>query len=142
MAGSGNTAGLSGGTGIPGPLLSMAKELSVLPIFRNLKIQGNGISSFLSRLFNGTLLAKRNENGTIIKDTVLKMDLRGELGVAAELGRQAVPVIANECIVRTFYFIRHLAAELKIKRSPSLVILRKFNGKMCYLQIIRQSAEC
>lgn len=125
MAGSGNTAGLSGGTGIPGPLLSMAKELSVLPIFRNLKIQDNGISSFLSRLFNGTLLAKRNENGTIIKDTVLKMDLRGELGAAAELGRQAVPVIANECIVRTFYFIRHLAAELKNQKITQLGDFKK-----------------
>lgn len=125
MAGSGNTAGLSGGTGIPGPLLSMAKELSVLPIFRNLKIQDNGISSFLSRLFNGTLLAKRNENGTIIKDTVLKMDLRGELGAAAELGRQAIPVIANECIVRTFYFIRHLAAELKNQKITQLGDFKK-----------------
>lgn len=125
MAGSGNTAGLSGGTGIPGPLLSMAKELSVLPIFRNLKIQDDGISSFLSRLFNGTLLAKRNENGTIIKDTVLKMDLRGELGVAAELGRQAIPVIANECIVRTFYFIRHLAAELKNQKITQLGDFKK-----------------
>lgn len=54
-----------------------------------------------------------NKNGKIIKDTVLKFDLRGEMGVVAELGGQALPVIANECIVRSFFFIRRFALELK-----------------------------
>ena len=30
-----------------------------------------------------------------------------------EIGRQALPVIANECIVRVFYFIRRLINEIK-----------------------------
>ena len=81
MAGSRNTAGLSGGTGIPGPLLSLAKELSALPFFRDMKIGDDSLSLFLSRLFNGTLLARRDASGKIIKDTILKFDLRGELGV-------------------------------------------------------------
>lgn len=34
IAGSSSTAGLSGGTGIPGSILSMAKEISVLPFFK------------------------------------------------------------------------------------------------------------
>ena len=113
IAGSSSTAGISGGTGIPGPILSMAKELSVLPLFRNLKFGDNSLSVFLSKLFNGTLFAKHDENGKILKDTVVKFDLRGELGVAIELGKQAIPVIANECIVRAFYFIRRFAIEIK-----------------------------
>ena len=113
MAGSSSTAGKSGGTGIPGPILALAKELSVLPFFRDMQIGEHGLSLFLSKLFNGTLLAQHDENGKIIKDTVLKFDLRGELGVAVELGRQAIPVIANECIVRVLYFIRRFALEIK-----------------------------
>ena len=34
IAGSSGTAGKSGRTGLPGPILSLAKELSVLPVFR------------------------------------------------------------------------------------------------------------
>ena len=127
MAGSSSTAGKTGGTGIPGPLLALAKELSVLPFFRDLQVGEHGISLFLSKLFNGTLLAQHDENGQIIKDTVLKMDLRGELGIAVELGRQAIPVVANECIVRGFYFIRRLAMELKENHIRSLADIRNIN---------------
>lgn len=127
MAGSSSTAGKTGGTGIPGPLLALAKELSVLPFFRDLQVGEHGISLFLSKLFNGTLLAQHDENGQIIKDTVLKIDLRGELGIAVELGRQAIPVVANECIVRGFYFIRRLAMELKENHIRSLSEIRNIN---------------
>ena len=113
VAGSSSSVGKSGGTGIPGPILALAKELSPLPIFKNVKIGDHSLSVFLSKLFNGTLLAKRDESGTIIKESVLKFNLRGELGMGMELGRQAIPVIANDCIVRAFYFIRRLAAELR-----------------------------
>lgn len=71
------------------------------------------LSLFLSKLFNGTLMMQRDENGQIIKESIIKFDLRGELGVAVELCKQAVPVIANECIVRAFYFIRRLAVAMK-----------------------------
>ena len=114
IAGSSSTAGKGGGTGIPGPILGLAKELAVLPPFSNMKVGDNSLSVFLSKLFNGTLLAKHDEAGKIIKDTALKFDLRGELGIGVELGRQAIPVVANECIVRAFYFIRRFMAELKV----------------------------
>ena len=120
MAGSSSSAGKSGGTGIPGPLLALAKEMSVLPFFKNIDFGDNSLSVFLSKLFNGTLLAKHDESGKIIKDTVLKFDLRGELGVGIELGRQAIPVVANECIVRGFYFIRRLAMEIRENDVRSL----------------------
>lgn len=113
IAGSSSTAGLSGGTGIPGPILSMAKEISTLPLFCDLNIGDNSLSVFLSKMFNGTLFAKRDTNGKILKDSIVKFDLRAELGVAIDLLKQVVPVIANECIVRAFYFIRRFAIEAK-----------------------------
>lgn len=120
VAGSSSSAGKSGGTGIPGPILALAKELSVLPIFKNANVGDHSLSVFLSKLFNGTLLAKHDETGAIIKESVLKFDLRGELGMGMELGRQTVPVIANDCIVRAFYFIRRLATELRENNVRSL----------------------
>lgn len=127
VAGSSGTIGKSGGTGIPGPLLALAKELSVLPLFKNINVGDHSLSVFLSKLFNGTLLAKHEESGRIIKDTVLKFDLRGELGVGIELGRQAIPVAANECIVRSFYFIRRLAIEIRENDICSLADLSKID---------------
>ena len=119
MAGSKSTAGISGGTGIPGPILSMAKELAALPLFKDIRVQEKSLSQFISKIFNGTLFAQYDEKGKIIKETVVKFDLRGELGLMAELGRQAIPVIANESIVRTFYFIRRLAVEIRDKKISS-----------------------
>ncbi len=69
VAGSSSTGGLSGGTGIPGPILSLAKELSVLPVFKDIDINGVQFSEFLSKLFNGTLFAKHDATGKIIKGT-------------------------------------------------------------------------
>lgn len=120
VAGSSSTAGRSGGTGIPGPLLSLAKEVSALPLFKNIKIGDNSLSVFLSKLFNGTLLAKHDSNGKIIKGTEVKFDFRGELGAAIELCKQKIPVMANELIVRTFYFVRRFAAELKRTEISSI----------------------
>lgn len=119
MAGSKSTAGISGGTGIPGPILSMAKELAALPLFKDIRVRDKSLSQFISKIFNGTLFAQYDEKGKIIKETVVKFDLRGELGLMAELGRQAIPVIANESIVRTFYFIRRLAVEIRDKKISS-----------------------
>lgn len=117
IAGSSSTAGTTGGTGIPGPLLALAKEVSAIPFFKNIKVDDDmSMSLFLSKLFNGTLMMKRDEKGQIVKDSIIKFDLRGELGVAVELCKQAVAVVANECFVRAFYFIRHLAMEMKENR--------------------------
>lgn len=124
MAGSSSTAGITGGTGIPGPILSLAKELSTLPIFQNMNIGKHKLSVFLSKVFNGTIFARHDENGQIIKDTVIKFDLRGELGAVAELGKQAIPVIANDCIVRSFYFIRRFAIALKSLNCSSVGDIR------------------
>lgn len=120
MAGSSSTAGLSGGTGIPGPVLALAKEISTIPVFRQMKVKDIPLTEFISKLFNGTYFAKRDEKGKIIKESIVKIDLRGEIGASVELSKQAIPVIANECIVRTFYFIRRFSMELK-KIEPQTI---------------------
>lgn len=129
MAGSSSTAGLSGGTGIPGPLLSLVKELSATPLFRNVSVGDVPLPELLSKLFNGTLLAEHDASGHIIKDTQLRFDLRGELGALSELGRQAIPVIANECIVRGFYLLRHLASEIARVHPRTLGDMRGISWK-------------
>lgn len=127
MVGSSSTAGIRGGTGIPGPLLSLVKEVSVLPVISDITVNEESMSKFLSKLFNGTFFAKHDEAGRIIKGTEIKLDFRGELGVLAETGRQAVPVIANEVIVRSFYFVRRLAIEISAGHIAQLSDLKKLN---------------
>lgn len=128
VAGSSSTAGISGGTGIPGPILALAKEIATIPFFKDIKVTADmSLSLFLSKMFNGSLMMQRDENGQIIKESVIKFDLRGELGVTLELCKQAVPVIANECIVRAFYFIRHLAMVMKENCVSCLADMKKID---------------
>ena len=117
MAGSSGAIGRnSGGTGLSGPLLSLAKELSALPIFgKGNEENAQGLRLYISRLFNGTALGKRDASGKLIEP--LRFDLRAELGVIQQIGKQAVPVIINEVLVRGFYFIRRLIEELRKKPS-------------------------
>lgn len=101
MSGSNKTSGA--GMGIPGPLVSMLKEISGLPLIKN-----TNLSEFLHKIYT--------------KD---RFDLRGELAVLHELGRQAVPVMINEVIVRASYFIRRLYNELKQHNSIRAVNWKK-----------------
>ena len=103
------------GTGLPGPFVSLLKELSSLPFFSH-KENNNNFCVWISKLFNGTLLGERDKNGKLIPESIIKFDLRTEIGIAHELGRQAIPVIINECIVRISYFVRRLIGEFKNKK--------------------------
>ena len=111
MAGSSSSAG--SGTGIPGPILSLIKQFSALPCFKDKKIGEHDFHTWVSKLFNGTLLAKRDENERIIKP--LPFDLRTEVGLLRGIGMQSIPVIINECLVRGSYFVRSLYNALKEK---------------------------
>ena len=124
MAGSKATAGK--GTGIPGPLVSLIKELSALPCFKDKKIGEHEFHVWVSKLFNGTLLAKRDENGKIIE--TLKFDLRTEIGILHEIGRQFVPVLINECLVRGLYFIRRLYNAVKETEIHSVADLKNIDS--------------
>ena len=93
MSGSHKTAGV--GMGIPGPIVSMLKEFSMLP-----SVKGTKLPAMLRKAY--------------AKDHI---DLRTEMAVLHQIGKQAVPVIINEVIVRAFYFIRRLYMEIKEKGS-------------------------
>lgn len=125
MSGSRNTAGK--GTGIPGPLLSLAKELSVLPKIRDLKITYKGdqidLSIMLSKIFNGTAF-----NHTSNKD-LKRFDLRTEMGVYAYGVKQSIPVVINQCIVRAFYFVKRLCIEISNKQIKGIKDISQLNPK-------------
>lgn len=107
---SGSIASNSLGTGLPGPIVSMLKELSALPLFQSTDKHGHKeVSVYISKLFNGTLLGSHGVNGETIR---IKFDLRTEIGLMEQAGKQAVPVLLNECIVRGLYCIRQLITEL------------------------------
>jgi len=93
MSGSNKTAGA--GMGIPGPIVSLLKELSTIP-----GLDRTGLPQKLKEIF--------------VKE---RFDLRAELAVLHEVKRQALPVLINEVLVRAFYFIRRLVAEVKAKNS-------------------------
>lgn len=121
----GSSGSLSGGTGVPGPLVSFMKEISALPFFKNATEGDVGFRRWVSKLFNGTFLADRDEFGNIIKGTVRKFDLRSEIGVLGELGRQTLPVLINQCIVRSFYFCRRLVREIDQLQIDSISALER-----------------
>lgn len=93
VAGSASSKGR--GSGIPGLFISLLKEISSIPPL------------------NFTWLPQAVE----YLYSTLKIDLRTEIGIASELGKQVVPVLLNEVLVRTFYFVRHLICEYKKDNS-------------------------
>lgn len=80
---------------------------------------------WVSKLFNGTLLAKRDENGKITQS--VKFDLRTEIGILHEVGRQFVPVLINECLVRGLYFIRRFYNAIRNTDIKSIADLNKID---------------
>lgn len=114
------------GTGIPGPILSLLKELSTLPIFR--AVDENNInkpkifSEYISKLFNGTLI--KNENGEPIR-----FDLRTEMGIGHYIADQAKPVILNECLVRACYLVTRFIDEIRDKNITSVSQLNELEPK-------------
>ena len=113
------------GTGLPGPLVSLLKEFSAAPLFKKQNAKGyKEFSVYISKLFNGTLLGEWDANGDLIP---LKFDLRTEMGVAAQIGQQTIPVIINECFVRVFYSLRRLLGELSREDIQSWGELDKIN---------------
>ncbi|MCD7921216.1 MAG: hypothetical protein LUG27_01975 [Clostridiales bacterium] len=116
MAGSSSNAGK--GTGIPGPILSLAKELSVLPKIRDLKMEYKGneinLSVMLSKIFNGTAFSHSGH------DDVVRFDLRTEMGIYAFGVAQSIPVVINQCMVRAFYFVKRLYIEISRKQIKGI----------------------
>ena len=72
-------------------------------------------------------MGKHDENGKIIKDEVLKFDLRTEIGIANEAmkSKQYLPVVINEIIVRAFYSVRKFMEQMKTVDSLDKIDMRK-----------------
>ena len=115
------------GTGLPGPLVSLLKEFSSTRLFKKQDAKGcKEFSVYISKLFNGTLLGERDSNGNLIP---LKFDLRTEMGIAMQVGKQTIPVIINECIVRSFLLLRRLLQELSRDDIQDWCDMDKINWK-------------
>lgn len=120
----GSSARPGGGTGIPGPLLSLIKEVSALPCFKNKKINETEIRVWISKLFNGTVFKKYDAAGQV---KTIRFDLRTEIGILHELDKQFVPVVINECLVRSLYFLRRFYLGLKDTEIRSIGDFKKIN---------------
>lgn len=81
--------------GIPGIFLSLLKEMSSLPIIKH-----TPFPQFVEKLYNNK-----------------ELSLANELPVIQALSKQALPIIINEILVRTFYFVRHLLIEYKLHKK-------------------------
>ena len=91
MGGSKNTP--DGGTGVTGVFVALLKEISSIPPFN-----ATGLPQFVSDLYS--------KKG---------IDMRHEIAALEMIGKQTIPIIVNESIVRTFYFVRHLLIEKENK---------------------------
>ncbi len=120
MAGSSGCCG--NGTGVPGPILSLLKEISVLPFFKDGNLDEMSFRKYISKLFNGTML--KTQNGESIR-----FDYRTEVGLVNELGRQGIPVVINQCLIRVFYFVRRLKNELEVHEVQSVTDLNRIDVK-------------
>ena len=120
MAGSSSNPGK--GTGIPGVVLSLLKELSSLPVFQDVQVSYKGddipIQQWISKLFNGTAL--RTEDGKPIR-----FDLRAEIGLLDQALSQVPAVVANEVVVRCLYMLSRFKNELRRREVSKVSDLRK-----------------
>jgi len=109
----GSSQSVLAGTGIPGPVLSLLKEASILPLIKDLKVNYKDerieFSKWISKLFNGTAIPHEDLNDLV------RIDLRTEIGIGYHLTKENVPVIMNRCLLYGFYFIKRLLLEIKNK---------------------------
>ena len=95
MGGSKNTAG--GGMGIPGIFISLLYEFASLPGLKN-----TNLPMIVNELYEKQ-----------------KIDLRHELPLYKELGKQAIPVVFIELYVRIGFFLTQLAMEFAEHKNLS-----------------------
>lgn len=113
------------GTGIPGFLASSISELAALPIFQNLDENSrNNLYRIARNLFTGNSAAAPG----------IKVDVRAETGVFAELGKQAFSVKLNTALVEVFHRIRVVLKTLHDNPVQSPADLTKLNWKTVFEQ--------
>lgn len=120
MVGAASTVRNNGvGTGIPGPLLSMLKELSSMPIIKNIGGKDEDGHYKFAELCDDLFEGKGG----------VKFDFRTELGIAINsfANRQYIPVLLCEGIVCAFYSIRRFFEEIKEKCINTVEDLKKLD---------------
>ena len=118
MAGSSTAAGKGNdGSGLPGGLMSSLKELAALPCFRDTQFGENLRKAFQNGIGTGKKQLDLGPFNSLFQGASSKVDMRTEMAVANELKRQAFPVVLNEILVRSCYFIRRVISQLKDKKT-------------------------
>ena len=96
--------------GIPAPLIDLAKDMATLPMFRDLSLTDNDLVKLVSDMSGKLELMKATgEERTL---------LNASTGV--KFSKAATPVIINECVVRSFYFITRLAEKIREDKITTL----------------------
>lgn len=144
MAGSSGTRkGLGEGTGLPGPILSLLKEVSSISGIRSIagvsgkntpnKESNYNFSIVCSKMFNGTLFAEHDSDGKIIKGAQIPFDLRTEIGIVNESinNKQYLPVMFNNIIVAAGYSIRRFAKQIEMNNCKTLEDIERIDIKVC-----------
>ena len=130
------------GTGIPGPMLSALKMISSCPGIKAVFGKKEGSAPDVNRydfseactdLFLGKTFLLRDENGKIIKESLIPFDLRTELGIINESlkTKQYIPIVLNEIIVSVFFFISRIYEEIKTKGITSISDTTSIDFKRC-----------
>lgn len=118
IAGSAKSVGKGNdGTGLPGSFLSIAKELSTLPCFKNTNFSENLRKSFQNGIGADKSKFDIGSFNSLFNGASSKFDMRTEMAVKHELERQAVPIIVAELLARGAYFIRAFIRQMKAKNS-------------------------
>ena len=98
------------GMGIPGMFISLLKEISMIP-----GVNLTPLPKIVGELYQTEKIDLRTEV-MFVREA---LDTGKEL--LPQLKKQALPIVLNEVLVRSFYFVRHLATELKGKNAFSEV---------------------
>lgn len=144
MAGSSGTRKGSGeGTGLPGIIMSLLKEVSSIPGIRSIagvtdkntpnKESNYNFSVICSKMFNGTLFAEHGSDEKIVKGTQIPFDLRTEIGIVNESinNKQYLPVMFNNIIVAAGYSIRRFVKQIEFNNCKTFEDLEKIDIKIC-----------
>ena len=109
--------GMKSGAGIPGTIMSTLKELSALPCFKDTSFAVNLRRAYQNGIGSGPSQLDLGIFNNLFDGASSKFDMRTEMAVKHELKKQAVPVVINEIVVRSFYFIRRFIEQMKVKQS-------------------------
>lgn len=105
------------GSGVPGSFVSILKELSALPCFKDTNFANNLHKAFVNGIGEGKNQLNFGPFNALFEGASSKLDFRTEKAIGHELKKQAIPVILNEMFVRSAYSIRRFINQMKSGKS-------------------------